>query len=632
MTCCSERKKEVTVVTSLEEHRARLCAEGPQPTDGAVKATSNPILYPMYVVPYDKFMLMTEVVAHQDLKNQGIVIEYMAGTGVVTFVSHQWCGNSHPDPQFHQLKVLQRALNNITSGQVNVCGDFINSTVFQVSEKLSTKEMEDMKSGFIWYDYFSVPQIGARSVHQTVGVELGKAVDSIPGYVEQCQYFFVLAPSVPHQDKVDTIVSYASWRDRGWCRTERTSRALSPGSTNMIRIRSADSIDIIGSHEWLHEHPGKGVFTVDSDKGRVAPIVQALVKGKLEAYLIAGELHNYRLLWSMREEIFEGLPLDAKAAIPKLYVEPETKDPALRFMSDLGFTRCNEVSELGWAPIHYAAVSGDIDVMKGLLALKADVSHATLEDDPSHYLPKGFQPLHICAHFCDKKEPIEFLIDAKADINEWDTNVFKAAPLIFTTVSNKTIACQTLINRGALLDQRNTFGLSALDAAALHMSEGLVKILLDAGASTEGTMDGITPLHFVAMIAGSSLSAKYILEHGKGDINARINLTWTSMLGIVWGLVGPTMYRLGDKSELAICAYNMNKATPLIVASLTGNWDVATELVQAGADKTLRNARGLNAEDIAKMRRYPEEFTTLLSPENASGIAKKPESGSTPGM
>ena len=79
--------------------------------------------------------------------------------------------------------------------------------------------MDFVEDGYIWFDYFSVPQRrwlyegdyeeGTNSMNVSESSEvvehlleeaLADAVASIPAYVEQSKYFFVLCPPAEHAD------------------------------------------------------------------------------------------------------------------------------------------------------------------------------------------------------------------------------------------------------------------------------------------------------------------------------------------------------------------------------------------------------------------------------------------------
>ena len=54
---------------------------------------------------------------------------------------------------------------------------------------------------------------------------MNKAIASIPAYIELCTLFVIFTPNCAHADRCDergvrSKLSLASWRRRGWCRTE----------------------------------------------------------------------------------------------------------------------------------------------------------------------------------------------------------------------------------------------------------------------------------------------------------------------------------------------------------------------------------------------------------------------------
>ena len=78
-----------------------------------------PLLFPMYLIQVRDILEMTEVRPMQELREIGKVKEYAPGMKVI-FVSHQWVGNGHPDPNFEQMQVLIDALKNISEGKLRV--------------------------------------------------------------------------------------------------------------------------------------------------------------------------------------------------------------------------------------------------------------------------------------------------------------------------------------------------------------------------------------------------------------------------------------------------------------------------------------------------------------------------------
>ena len=125
--------------------------------------------------------------------------------------------------------------------------------------------MQRLQKAYIWLDYICVPQPGATdndddsdesmpcnlslkrqttadsrlnsdlnaSQKQANLAELcAKAVDSIPAYIELSTISVVFAPNTPHADRPEeqgaTVCTVASWRGRGWCRTEFIGGLLAP--------------------------------------------------------------------------------------------------------------------------------------------------------------------------------------------------------------------------------------------------------------------------------------------------------------------------------------------------------------------------------------------------------------------
>ena len=66
-------------------------------------------------------------------------------------------------------------------------------------EKITQAALLDwVRNGYIWFDYWSVPQTVGYDVDATD--ELMAAVESIPAYVEWSWLFIVLTPPAEHKD------------------------------------------------------------------------------------------------------------------------------------------------------------------------------------------------------------------------------------------------------------------------------------------------------------------------------------------------------------------------------------------------------------------------------------------------
>ena len=178
--------------------------------------------FPMYTVSLEDVLQMSSVEPHETLKAKGLLVEFEKTLGKAVFISHQWAANDHPDPTFAQFSVFQDAMRNILSDRIRrIPLDYVTEALVPGAKPLSTQEFRSAKL-FLWYDYFSCPQLEESEGPQR---DLAKAIASIHAYVAKCSFFFALCPF--QQDPVTSrVLSPSSWGDRGWCRLERTMRSF----------------------------------------------------------------------------------------------------------------------------------------------------------------------------------------------------------------------------------------------------------------------------------------------------------------------------------------------------------------------------------------------------------------------
>ena len=117
---------------------------------------SSPTYVPMWVISVTDFLKLDHMPKHEELIRAGLLVKQNHSHFCI-FVSHQWLGSEHPDPCLQQLPVLQEALRNIISGRCMAQSD-LASQFFGESRRLSKLEIEKLQSGYIWLDWFSIPQ------------------------------------------------------------------------------------------------------------------------------------------------------------------------------------------------------------------------------------------------------------------------------------------------------------------------------------------------------------------------------------------------------------------------------------------------------------------------------------------
>lgn len=179
--------------------------------------------FPMYVMLVQHFLSMLEAQPHQVLKSQGLLRDFDTLLETVSvFVSHQWCSSRHPDPRMRQLRVLQGVFRKAMEGALQVKLDMFATFVYRLKVSVCARDFKGVQSWTMWYDYFSVPQpeapMAESTQHGDLTADLGKAVASLPVYVQKCTHFFILAPFVRHED--GRLIDYTSWKGRGssWAR------------------------------------------------------------------------------------------------------------------------------------------------------------------------------------------------------------------------------------------------------------------------------------------------------------------------------------------------------------------------------------------------------------------------------
>ena len=142
--------------------------------------------------------------SHEELLSADRLVQWRPELFTI-FVSHQWLGKWHPDPDGLQLQILQKALRNVIDGSVVVQTDVVSQLRMR-HRQLSERERQKVANAYIWFDWFSIPQLPSPMS------ELG--IQSIPFYVRACQLFVALVPPLRHlvtQQDCDL----ASWLSRG---------------------------------------------------------------------------------------------------------------------------------------------------------------------------------------------------------------------------------------------------------------------------------------------------------------------------------------------------------------------------------------------------------------------------------
>ncbi|CAE7364271.1 BMY1, partial [Symbiodinium pilosum] len=347
-------------------------------------AGAAPMLFPMYTVAAEVLLEMTEIRPHEELKVRGDLVIFDIDKGNALFVSHQWVAEQHPDPEFRQMSILQNALRHLMTSSSFVPLDQITESLVLRAKPLSMRVFQSSPL-FIWYDYFSCPQLEIRDVRTmdcSDGSQQDDCINSIAAYVETCRFFLALCPVIdsPTEDKV---FSARTWSCRGWCRMERAARELSMHDT-WILVQSSASIELVGTAmSFPSASVGEGEFTVAADRDKLAPLVQQLLKRKLLLCLQKRELPAYRRLLNLQAVHLRGLAAEPiRDLVPGFPARAMGGHSAAAesFLHQNMLTTVSGADNAGWRPLHYAALSGNVDVVEGLLRRRANPNQRTSKD------------------------------------------------------------------------------------------------------------------------------------------------------------------------------------------------------------------------------------------------------------
>ena len=554
---------------------------------------------------------------HEELKAKGLLVEFDAGLGNAAFVSHQWVGNRHPDPESKQLRVLQDAMIRLLSAVDYLPVDVFTEIFFPRAKLLMHPSQLREAPLFIWYDYFSCPQLERSSLTNSPESgqrsKLARAIDSIPGYIARCKFFFVLCPVV-ESTSLGKVFTQLTWADRAWTRIERVLRELSPNQS-WILIKSPTEFELVTSSTpfFVVHSAGEGQFTVEEDRTKLAQVFQKALVRKLRLLLRGQDLVAYRVLLNMQSIHLRGFPAVAEYDLIPGF-EPdggcESGSPALaaqQFLYQNGFAAVHEVDAGGWSPVHYAALRGDPLVVQGLLQMRASINRWTRKDQPMAGVPLGGNALCVCSLF-KHHDSLRLLISARAKMEGgMHPDLGSAA------VANDPESIRILCASGADLGRRNLFGDSAFEyATSCGTMAALEELVIQAGSRSR-LFDVSRSLYVAMTVRGGSAEVVHRLLELRADVNAVVPLH-TALARILF-TAKSLQHRHGRRTLMSRWAYHRDRQTPLMAAIMNGHYEAAAALIAAGARMDLRNSRNWAAADFAQGQSLPDFLMQLGSPE-----------------
>ncbi|CAE7594129.1 Ankrd44 [Symbiodinium sp. CCMP2592] len=578
---------------------------------GSAESTATEAFFPMYTVRAKVLLEMAKVVPHEQLKANKLLVEFDESLGNAVFVSHEWVGHHHPDPECKQLRVLQDALKHMLSDLQQIPLDAYTENYFPSAQPLPASDLR-VAPLYIWYDYFSCPQLEFRSLGtgpESPRPNLTRAVDSIPAYIARCKFFFALCPVV-ETSSLGKVFTTFSWNDRAWCRTERVLRELADNDPWIIMIKSSTELELTSSFApfFVVQPAGEGRFTDEKDRMKLAPVFQHALLCKMKLLLKRLDVVGYRLLLNKQNVYLRGF--DASAVydlVPESAPNPSlgtdtTACAAQRFLFQNGFTTIHEFSG-GWSPLHFAALRGDPLVIQGLLQLRANVDRWTRKSQPIAGVPPGCTALGICCFF-KHHDCMRLLITARARIDSGLHPQISAS-----AVADDSEGIRILCSAGARIFKKNHFGDVALDYCSVFGTTASMEELISQAGPELHQADLSKSLYYAAAGRGGSAEVIMRLVELRADINAtgRVGKPLRALLGFK-GL----QYRFGKRTMVTRWGYHYGGQTPLMAAVMSGQFEGAAALIAAGARLDVRNCRNWTAADFARGHSVPDFLSEAL--------------------
>ena len=160
----------------LQSPLSYLAGDGSTPSAGDATMFVHPQFFPLYVVKITDLLTMEmPAPSHTDLLNRGLLHSWQPGMFSI-FLSHQWLGRLHPDPEGSQLNILRESLLKLTKGSVSVeCN--LPSMMHGQLPHWSADMAKRLENGFIFLDWFSIPE--ARGTTKTLCTEQATSTESL---------------------------------------------------------------------------------------------------------------------------------------------------------------------------------------------------------------------------------------------------------------------------------------------------------------------------------------------------------------------------------------------------------------------------------------------------------------------
>ena len=120
----------------------------------------------MYVIHVPLLVELDCMEPHQDMREKRLVRAWIhAMSERIIFVSHEWLGWNHADPNGEQFQALKRILQRLMRGEVSKVESFWLQQLGykQITVVTAAQWKAALLHMFVWFDFISIPQTCAAS-------------------------------------------------------------------------------------------------------------------------------------------------------------------------------------------------------------------------------------------------------------------------------------------------------------------------------------------------------------------------------------------------------------------------------------------------------------------------------------
>lgn len=551
--------------------------------------------FPMNVVKVSDVLKMDNIpLPHVELEKLGLLRKWCPGMFTV-FVSHQWLGAVHPDPDGRQFAILRETLQGIVNGSLEVEADPI--TVLNASlEKVDAETREAVRNGYVFLDWFAIPHISARMREDQTQSEGLLAVRSIPAYVEVADLFVALVPNLMREN--GSICSYSSWLSRGWCVAELWCRLLScKQNTSVIVVHCPSEVKFIHPFDWQANRIREGDFTVEEDRAEVSQLGAVALARKM-TFLAS------RSMWDVYRFFVAQSPMMLGQASKARSMET--------FLSDFRFDDLEHARvKRGMNGVMCAAFSEDIGMLRQLVATPADANFKV-----EGLLELGFfdgQPaLGLITRSCSV-EVVSTFLELGADVHAQDRNGLSPICMVRSPEHLRVLS-----EFGADLHSPVfPLGLSPMTLAMSHACprtiEAMLSLKCDPNPETHGL--GYGPLHAITAFSRENKHAediaRLLLAHG-ANLNFKAHPDGFFKAITYGARAYYAVFRFECSSLMSVKVLaSLPGLTPVAFAALLGSTALVQIFIDAGAEM-VANHRGDFPDDLARAN-FHHDLATELS-------------------